>query len=79
MAERGVATVTRMVGNKEGNGKGGRAMATATKRALATNHNNMGNGYSKEGGGPLMAVVMAMGMGTAQRTWPLVLQLERGG
>jgi hypothetical protein len=52
-----------------------RAMAMATKRVMATNGNNIDNGYSKEGGGRLMAATM----GTAQRTHPLALRLERGG
>ncbi len=56
-----------------------RVMATATKRAMATDGNNMGNGYGKEPSGQAMAATMAMGMGTMQRTWPLMLQLERGG
>jgi hypothetical protein len=56
-----------------------RAMATATKRAIVTNGDNMGNSYGKEGGGHLMAATMAMGMGTVRRTWPFALQLERGG
>ncbi len=46
-----------------------RAMATATKRVMATNNDNTGNGYSKEAGGQATAATMAMGMGTAQRTW----------
>jgi hypothetical protein len=52
-----------------------RAKATATKRAMATDGDNTGNGYSGEGGGRLMAATM----GTARRTGPLTLQLERGG
>jgi hypothetical protein len=52
-----------------------RAMVTTTKRAMATNGDKMGNSYGEEGDGRLMAATM----GTAQRTWPLVLQLERGG
>jgi hypothetical protein len=54
-------------------------MATATKRAMATDGNNMGNGYGKEASGQAMAATMAMGMGTVQRSWLLTLQLERGG
>jgi hypothetical protein len=54
-------------------------MATTSKRAIVTNGDNTGNGYGKEGGGQAAAATMAMGMGTAQRTWPLALQLERGG
>jgi hypothetical protein len=50
-------------------------MATEMKRVMATNDNNTGNGYIKEGGGRLMAATM----GTAQRTHPLALRLERGG
>jgi hypothetical protein len=50
-----------------------------TKRAMATDGNNTGNGYGKETSGQAIAATMAMGMGTAQRTWPLMLQLERGG
>jgi hypothetical protein len=56
-----------------------RVMATATKRAKATDGNNMGNGYGKEPSGQVTAATMVMGMGTTQRTWPLTLQLERGG
>jgi hypothetical protein len=52
-----------------------RAMATATKRVMATNCDNTGNGYGEEGGGRLTAATM----GTAQRTHLLVLRLERGG
>jgi hypothetical protein len=55
------------------------AMATATKRAMATEGDNMGSGNSKESGRQVMAATMAMGRGTAQRTWPLTLRLERGG
>jgi hypothetical protein len=54
-------------------------MATATKRVMATNGNNMGNSYGKEGGGRSLAATMAMGMGTAQRIQPLTQQLERVG
>jgi hypothetical protein len=50
-------------------------MAMMTKRAMATNDDNMGNGYGEEDDGRLMAVTM----GTARRTRPLALQLERGG
>jgi hypothetical protein len=57
-------------GNKEGNG----AMTMATKRAMATDGDNMGNCYSKEGGGRLTVVTME----TVQTTRPLALQLERG-
>jgi hypothetical protein len=46
---------------------------------MATNSNNMGNGYGKEGDRRLTAATMAMGMGMVQRTWLLALQLERGG
>ncbi len=56
-----------------------RAMAMATKRAMATNGDNTCNGYGKEASGQAMATTMAMGMGTARRTWLLMLQLERGG
>ncbi len=52
-----------------------RVMATAAKRMIATNGNNAGNGYGKEGGGRLTAATM----GTVQRTHPLALRLERGG
>jgi hypothetical protein len=53
-------------------------MAMATKRAMASDGNNTGNGFRKEGGRQATAATMAMGMGTAQRTRPLVLQPERG-
>jgi hypothetical protein len=56
-----------------------RGMATATARVMATSGNNTGNGYSKEARGQATAVIMAMWMGTVQRTWPLMLRLERGG
>ncbi len=46
-----------------------RAMATVTKRAMATNGNNTGNGYGKEGDGHLMAATRE----TVQRTRPLAL------
>jgi hypothetical protein len=55
-----------------------RVMATAAKKAMVTGGNNMGNCYSEEAGGQATAATMAMGMGTAQRTRPLTLQLERG-
>jgi hypothetical protein len=69
--------------NEEGNGKGGQWQGweevwqwqlwwRATKKEMA--RAAMGNGYSKEGGGHLMAATM----GTVQRTRPLALQLERG-
>ncbi len=54
-------------------------MATATKRAMATGGDNTGNGYGEEASEQAMVATMAMGMGTARRTWPLTLQLERGG
>jgi hypothetical protein len=54
-----------------------RVMATVTKRAMATGGDNTGNGYGEEGGG--RAMVATMVMGTAQRTWLLVLRFERGG
>ncbi len=50
-----------------------RVMAMATKRAIATDGNNMGNGYGKEASGQATVATMAIGMGTAQRTWPLML------
>ncbi len=57
------------------------AMATATKRAMATYGDNAGNGYGEEASGRATAATMAMGtgMGTVRRTWLLTLQLERGG
>jgi hypothetical protein len=55
------------------------AMATTTRRGMATKGDNTGNGYGKECGGPAMAATMAMRMGMVQRTQPLVLRLERGG
>jgi hypothetical protein len=55
------------------------AMTMATKRAMATNGNNTGNGYGKEASGQATTAIMAMGMGTARRAWLLTLQLERGG
>jgi hypothetical protein len=54
-------------------------MAMVTKKVMAKDGNTTDNGYSKEGGGHWRAATMAMGMGTAQRTRPLMLQLERGG
>jgi hypothetical protein len=53
------------------------AMATATKRVMATNGDNLGNGYGKMADGQATAATTAMGMGTTQRTWPLMLQLDR--
>jgi hypothetical protein len=55
------------------------AMATATKRAMATDGHNTGNGDGKEGGERATAATMAMGRGKARRTWPPTLRLERGG
>ncbi len=46
---------------------------------MATDSKNTGNGDGKEGGKQVTAATMAMGMGTVQRTWPLMLRLERGG
>jgi hypothetical protein len=42
-----------------------KAMAMATKMAMATNSNNTGNCDDKEGGKQATAATMAMGMGTA--------------
>jgi hypothetical protein len=42
-----------------------RVMGTATKRAMATDGNNTGNGYGKEPSGRAMVATMAMGMGMA--------------
>jgi hypothetical protein len=47
-----------------------RSMATAPKKTMATDSDNMGNGYGKEGGGGFTAKTMTMGMEMAQRTWP---------
>ncbi len=44
-------------GNTEGDGKG----------------DNMGDGYNNEGGGQAMATTILIGIGTVQRTPPLVL------
>jgi hypothetical protein len=52
-----------------------RAMATATKRAMATDGDNTGHGYGEEDDGRSMATTM----GTARRTRPLALRLDRGG
>jgi hypothetical protein len=46
-----------------------REMATATKRVMATDGNNTGNGYSKEGEGCLTAAMIRIG----GRTRPLAL------
>jgi hypothetical protein len=43
-----------------------RAMAMATKRVMATNGDNTGNGYGEEGGGRSLAA----SMGTARRDTP---------
>jgi hypothetical protein len=51
------------------------AMPTATKGAMATDGDNTGNGYGEEGGVRSTAATM----GTARRTHPLALRLERGG
>ncbi len=48
-------------------------MAMATKWAMGTNGDNLSNGYGKDAGGQATAETMAMGMGMAQRTWPLTL------
>jgi hypothetical protein len=64
---------------KRGMARAARAMAMARKRAMATDSDNSGNGYGKEAGRQAIAATIAMGMGTAQRTWSLMLQLERGG
>jgi hypothetical protein len=51
-------------------------MATETKRATATNKDNMGNGYGEEDDGRLMAAMMGIAQrtqGMAQRTRPLML------
>jgi hypothetical protein len=53
-----------------------RVMATATERVMATNGDNS---YGKEARGRATVATMGMGMGTVQRTWPLMLQMERGG
>jgi hypothetical protein len=45
---------------------------------MATNSDNLGNGYGKEAGGQAMVATMAMRMGMVQRTWSLMLQLGRG-
>jgi hypothetical protein len=55
--------------------RGARAMATATKRGMATNGDNTGNGHGKECGRGSTAAVM----GWHKRTQPLALHLERGG
>jgi hypothetical protein len=52
-----------------------RAMAMATKKAMVTDGNNMDIGYCKEGDGRSTAATR----GTARRTRPLVLRLEKGG
>jgi hypothetical protein len=56
----------------------GDTVSTATKRAMATDGNNMGHSYGEEAGGQATAATMAMGMGTVQRIWPLMLRLETG-
>jgi hypothetical protein len=50
-------------------------MPMATKRVMATDGDNTGNGYGEEGGGRPTAATME----TARRTHPLALRLERGG
>ncbi len=55
------------------------AMVTVTKRVMATDGDNTGNGDGKDGGERATAATMAMGRGMARRTWPLTLRLERGG
>jgi hypothetical protein len=54
------------------------AMATATKRAMATDGDNMGNGYGDEVSRQATAVTMAMRMGTVQRTSTHPTTGERG-
>jgi hypothetical protein len=55
-----------------------RAMTTSKKRVMATGGDNTGNDYGKEASGQATAATMAMGMRTAQRTRPLMLQPKRG-
>jgi hypothetical protein len=52
-----------------------RAKGAVMKRVMVTNGNNTDNGYCKEGDGHSTAATR----GTAQRTGPLALHLERGG
>jgi hypothetical protein len=59
-------------------GMAARAMATVTKRAMVTYGDNMGDGYGEEAGRQATVATMAMGMGTARKTRPLMLQLKRG-
>ncbi len=41
------------------------AMVTSTKRAMATNGDNTGNGYGEEASKQATTATMAMGIGTA--------------
>jgi hypothetical protein len=70
-----IVTVTKVAGNKRAMARAARAMVTATKREMATNGNNTGNGYGKEGGARLTVATRGM----VQRTRPLALQLESRG
>ena len=65
---RAMAMATKRMMKTDGN-----TMSTATKRAMANNGDNRGNGYGDEAGMQAMAATMAMRMGTAQRTWLLML------
>ncbi len=70
-AARDLAMATRVASNKQGNGNG--------NKEGNGNSNNRGNCYSDKGGGHATAATMAMGMGMAPRSGPLVLRLERRG
>ncbi len=67
-----VARVMAMV-TKRAMATDGNTMSTATKRVMATDGDNTGNSYGEEAGRQATAATMAMGMGTARRTWPLML------
>jgi hypothetical protein len=71
MAARLIATATRRA-----RARAARGFSTATRMAVVEEGN--GKGYGDKAGGQAMAATMAMGMGTAQRTWPLTLRPERG-
>ncbi len=67
-----MATTTRVVGNEEGDDKGSKGNGDGDEEDDG-NGNNRGDGYGNEGGRQATVEKIAMGMGTVQRTGPLVL------
>jgi hypothetical protein len=56
---------------KRATARAARAMVTATKRAIATNYDNTGNGYGEED--DVCSMSMATMTGMARRLRPLAL------